>query len=60
MGRLSELPKVTQEVSELTRNSTQDSCLLYHSSNRWAMFPDGSVALDHSGLPATSNSILPE
>ena len=26
MGRLSALPKVTQEVSELTRNSTQDSC----------------------------------
>lgn len=59
MGRLSELSKVTQEVSKLTRNSTQDSCLLHHSSNHWTMFPDGSKALDHSGLPATSNSILP-
>lgn len=59
MGRLSELPKVTQEVSKLTRNSTQDSCLLHHSSNHWTLFPDGSEALDHGGLPATSNSILP-
>ena len=34
------------------RNSTQDSCLLYHSSNHWTMFPGVSEALDHSGLPA--------
>lgn len=59
LGRLSELPKVTQEVSELTRNNTQDSCLLHHISNHWTLFPDGSKALYHSGLPATSNSILP-
>lgn len=58
MGRLSELTKVIQEVSELTRNSTQDSCLQHHSFNHWTMFPDGSKVLDHSGLPATSNSIL--
>ena len=59
MKRLSELTKVTQEVSELTRNSTQDSCLLHHSFNHWTMFPGVNEALDHSGLPATSNSILP-
>lgn len=59
MGRLSVLPKVTQEVSKLTRNSTQDSCLLHHSPNHWTMLPDSNEALDHSGLPATSNSILP-
>jgi hypothetical protein len=59
MERLSELPKVTQEVSELTRNNTQDSCLPHHSYNHWTTFPDGSKALNHSGLPVTSKSILP-